>query len=146
MKPLWRTLIFCSGLLLCVTTPVLAEISSKQQATPTVPTDVSTSDVVTETHRSTEYQTAYAQGRREAQENIAIGKPSIYIVGKPGGSGVDQQTGFPLFSIAGCSVNDSILGRFHGYNDRMREWAAARAAVESSPTTSDSQKNSLQKP
>lgn len=144
MKPLWRSVIFCAGILLTVTTPVLGEISSKQHATPSVPTDATPNENVVGTNRSSEYQTAYAQGQREAQENIAEGKPSIYTVGKPGGQAIDEQTDFPLVAIAGCIVDDSIIGRRDGYNDRMREWAAARKAVESSKSTFDSQQNSPQ--
>lgn len=145
MKPLWRNIVFCTGLLLFVTTPVLGETSSKQRATSTVATNAPTKGTLRDIHRSTEYQSAYAQGQREAQENIAKGKPSIYTVGKPGGSVVDQQTGFPLVAIAGCVVDDSIIGRRDGYNDRMKEWVTMRKAVKSSQSTSNSQKNSPQK-
>ncbi len=127
MKSLWRSVIFSAGILLAVTTPVLGEISSKQRATATMSTDATPNENIAETNRSTEYQIGYAQGRREAQENIAQGKPSIYTVGKPGGSTVDQQTGLPLVSIAGCLVDDSIIGRKNGYNDQMKEWAAAQS-------------------
>jgi hypothetical protein len=123
---------------------VLGEISSKQHATPSVPTDATPNENVVGTNRSSEYQTAYAQGQREAQENIAQGKPSIYTVGKPGGEAIDEQTGFPLVAIAGCIVDDSIIGRRDGYNDRIRQWAAARKAVEPSQSTLDSQQNSPQ--
>lgn len=132
MKPLWRSIIFCSGLLLAVTTPVMAETASKRHAFPNVPTPVLSSEAKSVPNQSSEYQNAYAQGEREAQENIAKGEPSIYTFGKPGGSGIDQQTGFPLVAIAGCVIDDSILGRSNGYNDTMREWAAAQAIVNSS--------------
>lgn len=145
MKPLWRSVIFCAGILLTVTTPVLGEISSKQHATPSMPTNPTPNENVLGTNRSSEYQTGYAQGQREAQENIAAGKPSIYTVGKPGDHAVDQQTDFPLVAIAGCIVDYSIIGRRDGYNDRMRQWAAARKAVDSSQSTLDSQQDSPQK-
>lgn len=126
MKPLWRSVIFYAGILLAITTPVLGETSAKQQTSPTPSTNTTPNKNVVGINRSTEYQTAYTQGRREAQEHIAIGKPSIYTVGKPGSSTVDKQTSFPLVPIAGCVVNDSILGRMNGYNDRMKEWHRAQ--------------------
>ncbi|HEY9636177.1 MAG TPA: hypothetical protein V6D14_22415 [Coleofasciculaceae cyanobacterium] len=136
MKPLWRSVLLSAGILLTVTTPVHSETPS-QIAAPTPLTDTISNENLVEINRSTEYQTGYAQGQREAQENIAIGKPSIYTVGKPGARTVDQQTGFPLVAIAGCSVNDSILGRRDGYNDRMKELVAARKALEPSKSSFD---------
>ncbi len=130
MKSLLPRLIFCAGLLLTLTTPVVAETSSKQYATSTVPTDAPTHEADREIHRSTEYQTAYAQGQQEAQVNIAMGKPSIYTVGKPGGSTVDEQTGLPLVAIAGCVVDDSIMGRKDGYNAQIAEWATKQSNTE----------------
>lgn len=145
MKTLWRSVIFYAGIVLTVATPVQGEIASKLSTTPLPSTDTPTPEVVAQGHHSTEYQTAYDQGQREAQENIAMGKPSIYTVGlwRPNSPAVDQETGLPLVPIAGCVVDDSIMGRMNGYNDRIKEWAAQQSTgVKPPQSTSDSQKNS----
>lgn len=147
MKTYWRNTIFCTGLLLAITTSVQGETGDRI-ATALPPTDAPPNELVTENSRSTEYQTAYQKGKREAEENIAQGKPSIYTVGlwHPNSAAVDQQTGFPVVSIGGCIVDDSILGRMNGYNERIRQWATEQRQVGSSKSASDSQDNSPQKP
>ncbi|MBE9126498.1 MULTISPECIES: carboxypeptidase-like regulatory domain-containing protein [unclassified Coleofasciculus] len=131
MKTYWRNIVFCAGLVLAITTPVPGE-TSNQTTTPLPPT--SSDEAIAESVKPKDYQSAYQNGRREAEANIANGKPSIYTVGlrEPGGTAVDQETGLPVVAIAGCIVDDSILGRRDGYNDRIREWVATQPPVDSS--------------
>lgn len=130
MKNLVNRILLGTGILL-VLSIAMPGATSEQITMPLAPTETSLNEVIEETPRSVGYQTAYAQGRREAEDSIAQGKPTLYIVGKPSGATVDEQTGLPLVAIAGCRVDDSILGRRDGYNQRVQQWVAQQAATTS---------------
>lgn len=136
MKPLYHNVIVYTGLLLSVITPVQGK-TPNLIVTPLGSTDTLPTEVLTENSQSIEYQSAYVQGRREAEDTIMMGKPSIYTVGlhRPDSSAMDQQTGLPLVSIGGCVVNDTIIGRMNGYNNRIREWVAQQPGNSSSSTS-----------
>lgn len=95
MKTLWRSIVVCTGVLLAITIPVRSETASKI-ANPLPPTDAPLNENAIAIERSSEYQSGYQQGRREAEENIGIGKPTIYTIGlwQPDSSAIDPKTGF----------------------------------------------------
>jgi hypothetical protein len=81
-----------------------------------------------ETHfqkeQSPAYKMGYAQGMKEAQEEINKNHLTIYTFGlrriPEDRKDVDKETGLPYKDIAGCIVNDYILGRAAGHDDVIR--------------------------
>jgi hypothetical protein len=68
------------------------------------------------------YRDAFRQGRERAGKDIAerqVAIPQSTAYSLPM---FDDSTGFPLYEIAGCVVNDSIFGYSYGYKSRLREW------------------------
>lgn len=68
------------------------------------------------------YQAAYQMGRTQADKELAAGRATIYRYGDGSRSiGLDRKTGLPYRSIADCEVDDQILGRAVGHNERIAE-------------------------
>lgn len=73
--------------------------------------------------RSTQFRKGYEQGRREADAQIASGVVTIYAYGlRMPLSNFDPDTGLPFQAIAGCVVDDQILGRAQGHNERVLQY------------------------
>ena len=69
---------------------------------------------------SAEYRAAYALGGEEATQELRDGRATIYAYGLLRDS-LDRETGLRFEAIAGCCVDDAILGRAAGHNDRIKE-------------------------
>jgi hypothetical protein len=73
---------------------------------------------------SREYRQGYRAGRTEAEAEWAGGQPTFYVTGD-GSYGLPPQlhpeTGLPYNPIAGCCVDDYIMGREEGHNRRIQE-------------------------
>ena len=70
--------------------------------------------------QSTEYREGYAIGAQEAALEIAADTPTIYAFGLISGRFTEGEMqnaeGIPYQAIAGCVVDDGILGRADGHN------------------------------
>lgn len=80
-------------------------------------------DRVSQLTQSKEYQAGYKQGRAEADRELERQEATIYTAGlpeKPGEENLDQETGL-LYSNFGCVVDNELLGRIAGHNDRIKE-------------------------
>ena len=76
---------------------------------------------------STEYRAAYAKGRAEADRELERGDATLYLCGLVRGDlDFDHETGLPYKRIAGCIVDDAILGRHAGHNDRIMQSIKSR--------------------
>lgn len=75
---------------------------------------------VASAEESKQYQEAYLAGVEEAEADLAAGTARILSFGLGAGAGLDADTGLPLEAIAGCIVDDGILGRAAGYNEVIR--------------------------
>jgi hypothetical protein len=79
-------------------------------------------DADTHAPKTEEYRSAYQQGRDEADKEVSNGVATLYSFGlRLSLDFVDRETGLPIDAIAGCVVDDSILGRALGHNERIRE-------------------------
>jgi hypothetical protein len=68
-------------------------------------------------------EAAYEVGHREAEEELKAGRATIYVYGLPSAhENLDRKTGLPRQAIAGCVMDDAILGRAAGHNDRIAEY------------------------
>ncbi|MDB5350116.1 MAG: hypothetical protein JWN86_1363 [Planctomycetota bacterium] len=68
------------------------------------------------------YARAYKQGQDEADKELKDDRATIYTFGlRSLFEHLDRDTGLPYEGIAGCEVDDEILGRAAGHNDRMLE-------------------------
>jgi hypothetical protein len=68
------------------------------------------------------YREAYDQAKREADVAIKTGRAAIFVFGlRRSADLIDKETGLPFEPIAGCMVDDGVLGRAAGNNDRIRE-------------------------
>jgi len=69
------------------------------------------------------YKAAYEQGRREAEQETAENRATIYLTGY--GAlyiGLDRATGLPCTAIAGCETDDAAAGRQEGHNERVGQF------------------------
>src|SRR5581483_4618841 len=60
------------------------------------------------------YGQSVAQGRLEADEQVAEGRATIYCFGFSSPPDRDAETGLPNEDIAGCSITMADLGRVSG--------------------------------
>ena len=68
------------------------------------------------------YARAYKQGQDEAHKELKGERATIYTFGlRSLFEHLDRDTGLPYEVIAGCEVDDEILGRAAGHNDRVLE-------------------------
>jgi hypothetical protein len=71
------------------------------------------------------YAAGYAKGRYEANRDWSVGHPTLYVYGLGRGFwNIDPSTGIPFEPIAGCVVDDWIIGRARGHNDTMHALVA----------------------
>lgn len=71
---------------------------------------------------SKQYKDAYARGRAEAETALKEGRATLYTYGlRNPFDNVDKDTGLIYEAIAGCVVNDEILGRAAGYNEQVMQ-------------------------
>lgn len=71
------------------------------------------------------YRDAYALGRDQARIALKDGRATVLTYGLRMTSNLlDEETGLPYETIAGCIVNDSIVGRAAGNYDAIREFIA----------------------
>lgn len=72
--------------------------------------------------RSRGYRRAYRQGRAGADAQWKAGRVCLYTYGLRGiGDNLDPETGLACEGIAGCEVDDAILGRAAGHDERVAE-------------------------
>jgi hypothetical protein len=70
-----------------------------------------------------EYEAAYKLGRMEADQELKVGRATIYTYGLRNlFEYLDRKTGLPEKGIAGCVVDDTIMGRGAGHNARIAEY------------------------
>jgi len=70
-----------------------------------------------------DYWAGYKVGAAEADNELKAGRASIYVYGlRPESENQDQETGLPYQAIAGCLVDERILGRAVGHNERIAEY------------------------
>jgi hypothetical protein len=75
------------------------------------------------TKESKAFKAAYAVGRAEAKQAMKDGRATIYTCGLARFPyDVDRETGLRYEYVAGCEVNDEILGRINGHNDWIRDY------------------------
>jgi hypothetical protein len=79
---------------------------------------------------SATFSEARAAGVEEAQRDIAAGSVALLSYGMPMDPvNLDRASGLPTRAIAGCIVDDGILGRAQGYNDTVRAHLASHGQV-----------------
>ena len=79
---------------------------------------------------SQRYRQAYQAGVAEAEADLVARTPRLLVYGEPsGGASFDRELGLPTEAIAGCIVDDGILGRAAGYNHTIRERHATHGSV-----------------
>ena len=81
------------------------------------------------------YGNAYKLGVAEADEELNAGNATIYqygLVDMMTLELLDRRTGLPLYGIAGCKVDDAIIGRAEGHNHRIDEVIAKRGLPSNS--------------
>jgi hypothetical protein len=70
-----------------------------------------------------DYWAGYKAGAAEADNELKGGRASIYVYGlRPESENQDQETGLPYQGIAGCLVDERIVGRAVGHNERIAEY------------------------
>jgi hypothetical protein len=70
-----------------------------------------------------DYWAGYKVGAAEADNELKAGRASIYVYGlRPASENQDQETGLPYQGIAGCLVDERIVGRAVGHNERIAEY------------------------
>jgi hypothetical protein len=90
------------------------------------PADVPPADPLAAMKATKEYQDGYRKGRDEADAEIRQGRATLYTFGlRRDFSNLDRETGLPREPIAGCVIDDGIVGRADGHNARVRESIAA---------------------
>ena len=68
------------------------------------------------------YGSGYRIGVAEAEQQLDARQATIYVYGlRDLGEFLDRRTGLPLQPIAGCVVDNTILGRANGHNERIKE-------------------------
>jgi hypothetical protein len=91
------------------------------------------SQAVSEPTRRLTYRAAYEAGRKEADAELAAGQATIYRYGWVRiTEEMDRETGLPFRTIAGCVVDDEIIGRHDGHNARITESVKARGLPRNS--------------
>ena len=69
----------------------------------------------------------YLMGCLEAEQELASGKPTIYVCGHLSCFlGNDPQTGLPTYSVALCQVSNYDRARAAGHNHRINRYLASR--------------------
>lgn len=129
MKTFAKSFVLCAGLLISLgtttaaSTPLQPLATSAQSATSRL-VDLSSAATTTNQHQSAAYEAAYLEGVQEAEAEIAQEKPTLYVFGKQADpyATIDAQTKLPRQAIAGCVVDDSILGRAAGHNERIQQY------------------------
>jgi hypothetical protein len=80
-----------------------------------------------------DYGAGYKAGAAEADKDLEEGVAAFYIYGtRESPEFLDRKTGLPCDVIAGCVVNNTILGRAAGYNDRINEYIVERGLPSNS--------------
>jgi hypothetical protein len=65
----------------------------------------------------------YELGVAEAEFELNGGNSTIYVYGlRPESENEDPETGLPVQGIAGCLVDQRIVGRAAGHNERIVEY------------------------
>ena len=68
------------------------------------------------------FQAAFQQGVAEAEKELAEGRATAYTFGLGMAlDNLDCETGLPYKAIAGCVIDESILGRTEGHASRIRQ-------------------------
>jgi hypothetical protein len=71
-------------------------------------------------------RTPRRRAARRPTGELEQGRATLYVYGlRRGGDNLDRETGLPYEPIAGCVVDDTILGRANGHNARIKESIAA---------------------
>jgi hypothetical protein len=79
------------------------------------------------------YGSGYRIGVAEADQQLEAGQATIYIYGlRDGGEFLDRRSGLPLEPIAGCAVDNTILGRASGHNKRIKEFITEKGLPSNS--------------
>jgi hypothetical protein len=80
------------------------------------------------------YRAGYKLGIAEAEKELKGGHPTLYVCGLRTGflEHLDKETGLPYEVIAGCTVDDQILGRERGHDTTIRAHIKAHGLPESS--------------
>jgi hypothetical protein len=69
------------------------------------------------------YGKGYRTGVAEAEQQLEACQATIYVYGlRDLGEFLDRRTGLPLEPIAGCVVDNTILGRATGHNERIKKF------------------------
>ncbi len=70
-----------------------------------------------------DYGAGYKAGAAEADKDLEEGVAAFYIYGlRRSPEFLDRKTGLPCDVIAGCVVNDTLVGRAAGHNARINEY------------------------
>lgn len=84
-------------------------------------------DLLSSIATTKEYREAYQQGAREAKQELADGRATLYTCGLGDlFERLDRDTGLRYQAIAGCVVDDAVLGRSRGHNDTIRKFIATK--------------------
>ena len=68
------------------------------------------------------YRDGYKQGVAEAERELKEGHPTLYASGlRLSLENLDKDTGLPFRFIAGCVIDDQIVGREQGHDAKIRE-------------------------
>jgi hypothetical protein len=82
---------------------------------------------------SKEFRNGYKQGVAEAEKELKEGRPTLYLSGlQMSLEHLDKETGLPYRVIAGCVVDDGIVGREQGHDETIREHIKAHGLPASS--------------
>jgi hypothetical protein len=77
------------------------------------------------------YEAGHARGRAEAYVELALGTPCLYGYGFPGNV-TDARTGLPYKWVAGCVIDERILGRVDGHNAAIRSYFGDTSLTDAS--------------
>ncbi len=82
---------------------------------------------------SEDYRRGREEGIAEARKELVEGTASLYVWGRRDiGQCLDRSTGLPLIAIAGCIIDDGILGRTDGHNEHIKAHIAQHGLPKSS--------------
>jgi hypothetical protein len=80
-----------------------------------------------------DYGAGYKAGAAEADKDLEEGVVAFYIYGlRRSPEFLDRKTGLPCKVIAACVVNDTLVGRAAGHNDRINEYIVERGLPSNS--------------
>jgi hypothetical protein len=95
--------------------PIMVDRVEAQQRVP-----VADHDPFAEAKLTKEYREAYKQGAAEAEQEIKKGVVTLYTFGlRTLFENLDKDTGLPIQAIAGCVIDDGIIGRRAGHDDAV---------------------------